>query len=433
MGLVKTVVVGSGIGFLGASLLVFLFRRYWVPDALQETVTLALVLAVFTASNLAQEEAGLLAVTLMGVGIANQNFVSVRHIIEFKENLRVLLISALFILLAARLDLGVLFRLGWGEMAFLATLLFVVRPLSVAISTAGSGLTWRERLFLGWMAPRGIVAASVASVFAIRLGEMGHPRAEALVTITFLVIVATVVIYGLSAAPVARRLGVAQKSPQGVLIMGAQEWAREMAQALKSRGLAVRLADSDRRRISDANMQGLPTYYGSILSERALNEIDLNGIGRLLALTPNDEANALAALHFAEVFGREEVYQLMPSCERCEIEDIFSPRHLRARFLFSEKATYRYLSERHTFGSVIKTITLTETFGYESAQKLYGDNVIPLFLIDEDAKLKVVTPDAAPEPEPGQTLVCLVDPVKEGEARRPSPAAAGIGESGERG
>lgn len=172
-----------------------------------------MAVGAFVASNLLQADSGLLAVTLMGIILANQKTVGVRHIIEFKENLRVLLISFLFILLAASLDMDSFSLIGWNSLWFLAALMLLARPLAVFLSTLKSDLSWRERLFLAWLAPRGIVAAAVASVFAFRLLEAGHPQAELLVPVTFIVIAGTVAIYGLSVSPLARRLKVAQPNP----------------------------------------------------------------------------------------------------------------------------------------------------------------------------------------------------------------------------
>ncbi|UCH10101.1 MAG: sodium:proton antiporter [Fidelibacterota bacterium] len=406
--LLKTILFGTLIGVLGAGVLIVLFKRYWVPDFLQETVTLMVVIGAHVGSGLLQEESGLLAVTLMGVLLANQKSVSVVHIVEFKENLRVLLISSLFILLAARLKLEYLTDLGWNSVIFLIILMMIARPLAVLISTLRSKLSWSERAFLMWVAPRGIVAASVVSIFALRLVEVGYLQATQLVPLTFLVIVGTVAVYGLTARPVAKLLGVAQLHPQGVLFMGAHPWAREIAQVLQDKGYRVRLVDTNWECISAARMAGLPVHYGSAISEDSLDRLDLNGIGRLLALTPNDEANSLAALHFAEVFGREELYQLAPAANPMETISEFTPLHLRGRFLFSTGATYQALSELKAQGAVIKTTTLTDSFDFAAYQQQYGASAIPLFLIGQDGSLRIFTVDGGLTPEKGQVVISMV-------------------------
>ncbi|MCF8337889.1 MAG: sodium:proton antiporter, partial [Bacteroidales bacterium] len=187
----KTVLFGGLSGLLFATLLVLFLKKFWIPDYLQESMTLTLVIASYLAADFFQHESGLFATTLMGIVIANQKFVSVKHILEFKENLRVLIISILFIVLAGRLELEVFNNISMQSLAFLGVLIFIARPASVFLSTMGSKLTSREKLFLSWMAPRGIVAAAVSSLFALRMQEMNMAQAELLVPLTFIVIVGT--------------------------------------------------------------------------------------------------------------------------------------------------------------------------------------------------------------------------------------------------
>jgi hypothetical protein len=345
----------------------------------------------------------------MGVALANQSRIDVKHIIEFKENLRVLLISSLFILLAARLELSDLRGIGQAEVGFLAALIILVRPAAVALSTLGSEFSWRERTLVAWMAPRGIVAAAVSSVFALELAEAGYPGAHQLVSITFMVIVGTVVIYGLSAAPVARLLGVAESDPQGVLIVGAHPWARAIASRLKEEGIPIRLVDTNYINIAEARMAGLPIYYGSSLTEGALDAIDLDGIGRVLALTSNDEVNSLTALHFSEIFDTQQVFQLPPAQLTSTSGQVVS-RRLRGRFLFDPDATYWKLTAMFDCGAQAKTTNLTDEFDYLKFQQYYGE-AIPLFLIDQDGLLTVFTVVDPPEPAPGHRLIAVVPPV----------------------
>jgi hypothetical protein len=224
--------------------------------------------------------------------------------------LAVLLISSLFIVLAARLRWDDLTGFGLGSLLFLAALILFVRPAAVLLSTFGSKLTWQERLFLAWMAPRGIVAVAVTSVFALEMVAAGFPRAAEMVPITFLVVFGTVLLYGLTAAPLARYLGLARQNPQGILFVGAENWTRAAAEALRAQSCPVMLVDTDWENICYARMAGLPCYYGSILAEQTLNEIEFRELGRLCAVTSNNEVNSLACLRYVELFGRREVYQL---------------------------------------------------------------------------------------------------------------------------
>ncbi|MCF6286007.1 MAG: cation:proton antiporter, partial [Candidatus Hydrogenedentes bacterium] len=299
-GVVKTLGIGLGLGILSANTLVLLIRRYWIPEMLHVAFSLALVLGAFALSNTLMHESGLLTVTIMGVWLANQKKVSIRHLVEFKENLRVLLLSVLFILLAARLDLAMLKELGWGGFAFVLILILVARPLSMFFCTVGTTMTRAERIFLCWMAPRGIVAAAVTSVFAISLAENGYAGAERMVPAHFLVIGSTVLVYGLTAGPLAKRLGLAIANPQGSVIIGAHAPARELGQVLQKEGFDVLLVDSNWSNVTKARQEGLPAHYGDALSEDLLDDLPLDRMGRVLALTGNYTVNALATLHFAE-------------------------------------------------------------------------------------------------------------------------------------
>lgn len=407
--LVEAILIGLILGGLSALLLAFLLRRYWIPDYLQNSVTLMLVILAFVFSNFTQKESGLFTVTLMGIVLANQKVASIKHIIEFKENLRVLLIAALFIVLAARLELADLAHLGWDSLAFLAILILFARPASIFLSTIKSGLNWREKLFLAWMAPRGIVAAAVTSVFALELvREAGYMQAELMVTEMFAIIIGTVTIYGLTAAPVGRWLKVAQPNPQGVLIVGAHPWARAIAAMLKAEGFQVLLVDTNRANISAARLAGLPAHCASILSDYIIDELNLGGLGYMLALTPNDEVNSLAALHFTEVFGRANVYQLPPKeIEHRRRETVSQP--LRGRLLFGSELTYTYLADRIENGSSIKKTRLTEKFSYREFQELYGSQARSLFLINQTGELIILNPDNQPIPQPGQMVISLVN------------------------
>ncbi len=320
----KTAAIGVFFGLGVGVLLVRLVERYLIPDYLQGVVFLTSALALFALSNFLQDESGLVTVTLFGIYLANQKRVSVKHIVEFKENLVVLLVSCLFIVLGARIEASTLIDFGWRGAFFLLALILIVRPASVFAAGFRSGLHWREKLFLGFMAPRGIVAAAVASVFSLEFAHIAHQQGNGsaaaalaeqalqLAPLTFLVIVGTVSVYGLGAAPLARWLGLADPNPQGVLFAGADYWIREIASALHQEGITVALLDTNYSNVAAARMAGLNAHCISVLSEYVHEELDLAGIGRLLALTPNDEVNSLASIEFAHHFGRKNVFQLAP-------------------------------------------------------------------------------------------------------------------------
>ncbi len=421
-GLVGTLGAGVIIGLAGAAVMVALMRYRLIPDYLESPFTLMMVVVAYTASDFVQEESGLLTVTLMGIAVANQRFVRVDHIIEFKENLRVILISFLFILLAARLDTQTLAMLDWRHVVYLVVLIVLVRPATVYLSTfLSKGLTWRDRLFLCWMAPRGIVAAAMASLFALRLGEAGYVQADILVPQIFLIIVGTVTFYGLTAAPVARWLGLAGGPNEGTLIVGAHAWGRRIAAALQAAGIPVALIDTNRSNLVAARLAGLTAHYGNALAESLPDVIPMDGMGRLLALTANSEVNALAALHFEEYFGRDGVFQLSagePEKGRGETEGI--SRMLRGRTLFAREATFPRLSGRFATGAEVKSTNLTDEFSLEDFRRLYGESARVMFVV-RDGALKVSTVEDRVTPRADDLIIALVDGGEAEVASAPSP------------
>jgi NhaP-type Na+/H+ or K+/H+ antiporter len=396
-----TMAVGSVLGVLTALLLWIMLRRHWINDHLQNPFVLMLVVLTFTVSNLLHHESGLVAVTVMGLVLANQHEVSVRHILRFKENLSVLLISSLFIVLTARLDLNQFAKFGWRGPAFLLLVILVARPVSVMLSTIGCGLPMNERLFLSWLAPRGIVAAAVASVFALELGD-----SDEFVAAAFLIIVGTVVVYGLSAGWVARRLGLSIANPQGLLIVSAQPGARAIAEMLMTLDIPVELVDTNASDIQAARMEGLPTLFANILSED-IHSLNLGGLGRMLALTGNDEFNVLAANRGAELFGRKESYRQSINTTGVSLQDP-SSEVLEGRILFAKNATHQELDRRFAKGDIIKATTLTEEFTYDDFRLQYPTALL-MFVVDSAGSLNVITADAPVLPSDGQTVVALVE------------------------
>jgi NhaP-type Na+/H+ or K+/H+ antiporter len=408
-GLIQIVVVGAIVGVGAAMALSWVLRHHAAPDYLQNAITLMVVVGGFALSNVLASESGLLTVTILGIALGNQHRVKLAHIAEFKENLSIMLVSGLFIVLSSRLDIEQVRATGLPAIAFTAVLILVARPLAVAVSTIRSKLNWRERVFLGWMAPRGIVAASVASLFALRLSETNYEGSADLVPVVFTVIVGTVIVYGLTAARLSRRLAISAERP-GFLIAGANPVSLAIASALQAEGQSVLLVESRYDVVAKARLLGLPVLYGSVLSQFVQEQIELTGIGRLLAMTPNEEVNALAAVRFARIFGHEQVYQLAPDTgqggrkEKVAIE-------LQGRQLFRDGMTFDELEARVAAGHVIKRTPLTENFKFADFTALYGDAALPLFRITADGNLDPVVGGEPLNPAPGQALLSLVTPM----------------------
>lgn len=404
MSIVNTVLYGTLFGALGAAFIVFLLKRHQVPDFLQNPVSLALVLGVFAASDSFQHESGLWAVTVMGIILANQKFVRVKHIIEFKENLRVLLISALFVLLAARLSIDDLAHINIGSVLFLIGLILIVRPAAIFLSMIGTNLNVKEKLFLSWMAPRGIVAASISAIFSFRLEDIGMESASLLVPYTFIVIIGTVTIYGLTANFVANKLGVAKPDALGVLFLGGHNWVRDMARTVKQLGFNVVIADTNAQNIRLARRQGLKTYHGNISSGTFPEESYLDGVGNFMAMTPNHEVNTLATISFTETFDSAHVFQLPNHQSEKE-----SGEEHAGRILFNGKYSYQDINERYGKGWKVVIQSIDKETTIADYQELNPDR-IALFVHRRSANnFYIVSNDLVTSLDPSDRIICMVD------------------------
>lgn len=385
-----TLLIGFGFGLLMGFLTGIAIRKNLFPHYLRNTAVLTIMLGVFVASNLLQEESGLLTVTVMGIWLANMRGVDIADILEFKETLTVLLISALFILLAARLDSTALLNLGWGGVGVLLVTLFIARPLSVWISGIGTSLSSREKWFLSWVAPRGIVAAAISSLFAIKLEKLGLQGASSIVPLVFLIIIGTVVIQSLSASAWAKLLGVKEDSKQGLLIFGASTFSRELAAMLINNGIKVRLADNNWDSIRKARMKNIPVYFGNPASEHASNYMDLSGLGRLLVISPYRQLNPLVTFHFQELFGVEQVYGLK-NADSSSARHQLSESYLKRLCLFGENVSYAKVASLMAKGASLKVTNITENFTFERYRKRYGETAMPLLYISKDKTVELIS------------------------------------------
>jgi len=402
----STIFVGCCFGFFGAFALIKVIRDYWAPDRLLEVLSLMFVALIFMASEFFQEESGLLAVTLMGVVLANQKKIAIKPIIEFKENLRTLLISVLFIVLVSGLQLDYLKYIDAKSVLFLGSLIFIARPISVLLSTRQSNLSWQEKAFIAWMAPRGIVAAAVSSIFSFYLADQGVLQAEMLAPITFFVVAGTVTIYSLTARPLAMSLGLASRGQKGFLIVGAHSWARNIASVLKDQGFPILLVDTNYKEITEAYDEGFRTHHGSIISESILDEMDISELGYLIALTPDDTINSLAAIRFEDVFGRKNVYQIRTEISGFRGIEATSPMHLRGRLLFSAQLTFAYIDSSFKSGASLVINEFTENYRYDPSKPINEANSMPLMLLSGKS-VQFFSDDSSPVPSAGQKLVSI--------------------------
>ncbi len=411
-------VLGSAAGYLNGQVL----RKHWIPQYLHNAGTLSFMLGVYALSNEIAHESGLLTVTIMGIWMANMKQVDVESILEFKESLSVLLISALFIILAARIEFSAIANLGWGLAVVLAILMLVARPLSIFISAIGTSLNWREKLFLSWIAPRGIVAAAVSALFAFQLQNNGFAGGETLVPLVFMLIIATVTVQSLTARPLAKLLGVAEPPEFGFLIIGANTVARMIAVELTKHEVPVVLADSSWENVRLARMENLQVYFGNPVSEHAANQLDLTGIGNLLVISPYKHMNSLATYHFLDWFGdHNSVYSLSEGEQDQKARYQTAEKIQRTRGLF-DGVSYAKLASLASQGYTVKTTQLSDAFNYQNFLDKHQNQALVLFVLDSKDHITPVKSMDTLKPHNESTLISLVPP-KAPEERKDSKSS----------
>lgn len=369
------------------------FRRAYVPEYMKVPVLFAVLLGVFALSDYVLHESGLLAVTVMGIWMANAHLPSYTELRRFKEHATVLLVSGVFILLAASMDIETLSKLSWPAVFFVLAVIFVVRPLTVMISLAFSNVPFRERLLVAFTGPRGVVLVAVAGLFGERLVAAGIEDAAVLSPLAFALVAATVVLHGFSLRPFARLLDLAGGDTPGVIIVGGSQFSTSLAQELQKHEIEVLVADSNRARLRRPREAGVPVFYGDILSEAAEHGVELMSFGRVVAISDNEAYNTLVATDLAPEFGRDNVFQLKQAKQenrRHALPPSLGGRPFAAGMSFLEIARHMQSSWE------VRSTRLTEEFTLENWRET-NPEAIPLAeiggqgglrLLDENAKLK---------------------------------------------
>lgn len=425
-------VLGLGLGWV----LEQVTLRHAIPDYLLGVTFLATAIGALVASNAIQSESGLLTVTVLGIYLGNRKDLHLRHVEEFSEHLQVLFVGVLFVILAGRISPAEIIAVAPKGLLFVAILVLLVRPISIKLGLLGTKVTKEERHLLAFMAPRGIVAAAITSIFglqfstaaeqaleqsressgeeakalldrALNLDQLASQATE-LVPLVFLVIVCTVAIYGLGVGRLAERLGLATSSPQGVLFVGGQKWVIDIAVVLKEAGVATTVVSSEYDKTANARRAGLDTVLANILSEFAVKDLDLAGTKSLIAATSVDEVNFTAAKEFSQELGRANVFQLPrdenpggTSATRTE-----AAAHLTVSTCFKPPRTNAELKELAARGHIVKRTKLTQKFTLEDFRERYGPETVLMFVLD-DGEVSVVN-SRTKLPQHGVSIIALV-------------------------
>ncbi|MFT5284708.1 MAG: NhaP-type Na+/H+ or K+/H+ antiporter [Planctomycetota bacterium] len=364
------------IGLVSGLLLGAALKRGLFPEHLKTPAIVGGALAVFAGCEALYHEAGLLAVTITGVVLANTRSSSIEEVRRFKEEVATILVAVLFLVLAARMRFSDLEGLTLGAVLLIPAILFVVRPLVSGLSLAGSGLPWQEKFLIGWIAPRGIVAVAMAGTLAPRLDEAGFADAHMLVPVIFGVVIATVLLHGMTIGPIARALGLSGRGGGGLLIIGASNWAIELALLLKGEGVDVVVCDSNYRNTSQARMRGIETVHGDVLSEKVQDELPLERLSWVLAGTGDGHFNSLACLALVKLMGRENVLQL-----RSGVKEEEDDSHLNGRMPWEERVSFGALTSRHWSGGTFRCTQLDKD-NYDWEEFLHNEeHSLPLFAI----------------------------------------------------
>ncbi len=383
----KIVLFGVTFGFTFAHALNFAINKKWIPHYLLNVFALASVLGVFVLSDVFAHESGLLAVVIMGMVLGNSKSPYLKELLYFKESLSVLLISILFILLAANINMSELLLIyNWNAAILFAVVVFVLRPLGVFLSTNGSKLKLNEKLFISWVGPRGIVAAGIASLFGLKLASNGVPGAEYITPLVFMVVLGTVLLNATTARLFAKLVGVFLKKSDGILIVGASKVSRLLGHYLETHGRHVVLIDSNERNINSAKELGLEAMITNIYSDTLMDNIELNDVGYLLALTRNSDINTYAINKFGDRFGENGSFRLATSQEATD-------NTIQKEGLFPHKDDYNTLSELARRHPSIQEIDLDDKAHYDSLMKITKDDkdIVPLFIKDANGKLHMIS------------------------------------------
>ncbi|WP_372868943.1 cation:proton antiporter [Planomicrobium okeanokoites] len=400
------VALGAGVGWL----LGWMFEKGQVPEFLKAPIVFGVVLLTFVLSDIVMHETGLLAVTAMGMVMANMHIASINDMRHFKENISVLLISSIFVMLTASLSLDVLIEIfNWRIVAFVLATLFVVRPLSIWLSTIGTDLTNQEKTLIGWIAPRGIVALTVSGYFAGVLLEAGFDDAELLTALTFALVFSTVVVHGFTIGWLGRKLGLATGDDPGIIIVGVGRFALKLAEALSEYNKNLLIMDASWGRLQPARLAGMKTFTGEILSEHTEYELDMTPYETMILAGEIDSYNALVMNNYVPEFGRENLYKT--AIHQGDPGDYHSS--LKGRTLFGHEWNIHELDMKAEEGYTIRKTQLTEQYTYEDYKKKWSADTILLFIYREQGKIEFFTSDNFPEPKLGDTVVSFTSPARQ--------------------
>lgn len=405
-GIVFATLVGLAAGYA----LALAFKKGAVPEYMKVPVLFTAVLAAFAVSDALLHESGLLAVTVMGVYLANANLPSYVELHRFKEQATILLVSGVFILLAANLDFGALALLDARAILFVALVILVARPLVVFLSLLGSNVPFKEQALVAFTGPRGVVLVAVAGLFGERLAAVGIEDGAIVGPLAFVLVAATVVLHGFTLAPLARALGLTGSSVPGVIVVGGSRWSTAFAEALIRAEIPVLVSDPNHSKLKSARAAGVPTFSGDILAEAAEDRLEFVSYASLLAATDNDAYNTLVAADFGPEFGRTNVAQIARDVGE-------SARHALPRSLvgrpMGDNLTLTGLTALMEEGWIFRVTELTEAFRFDDWRAKRPEAIV-LAVVDRKSQFRFVrNAKIARKPVAGDRLISMMPAQKD--------------------
>jgi NhaP-type Na+/H+ or K+/H+ antiporter len=350
-------------------------------------------------------ESGLLAVVVMGMVMGNKDLPNIKELLYFKESLSVLLISILFILLAANIEIAELLLIfNWKAAILFGVIVLVVRPIGVILSSLGSNLKINEIAFISWVGPRGIVAAGIASLFGLKLAREGVPGAEYITPLVFMVVLLSVLLNATTARIFAKLVGVFVKDAEGILIIGASSVSRLIGKYLQDNKRHVVLMDNNADNVMKAKDLGLDAIAGSVYEDDLFNNIELNDVGYLMAMTGNSDINKTAIRKFTSQYGEKGSFRLISS------DEMNDPETNPSEGLFSHTDDYIKLTEVARSFPTIHEVELNSRAHYEGLLEISktDPDIIPLFVKKDTGELKIIPSHSAEvEINSGYQLVYL--------------------------
>lgn len=383
----KILLFGFTFGFTFAHALAFAIKKNFIPHYLLNVVSLSVVLLVFIESDIFAHESGLLAVVVMGLVMGNMNLPNIKELLYFKESLSVLLISILFILLSANINLEDMQLIyTWQTALLFGIIVFIIRPLAVFLSAQGSDLKLNEKLFIGWVGPRGIVAAGIASLFGSKLIARGEPGGEYITPLVFTIVLGTVLLNATTARHFAKLVGVFLKKSEGILIIGASNASRLIGQYLQANNRHVVLIDNNQTNIEKAKKIGLEAFTTNIYSDTLTDNIELNDVGYLIAMTANSDINKYAIEKFRDQFGENGSFRIVDS------DEMNDPQNINRQNLFSYTDDFIKLMDAVRKNPLIQEYDLEDQEQFNKMLEIANasDDIVPLFLKSADGQLHII-------------------------------------------